>query len=232
MTRTLARIRSLGHEAVGFPLSERVLASDDDTVSFPEPVCGFIATSANAFSGSETMVPAGYKRLPTYVVGRATADAATDAGFVDIRKGDGDGATLAARIIADRQAGLLPDGTLVYLAGMPRTPALEAALEVANIPVFLSLRYKMIEISYSTDFLNETIFASPLDVVLLYSTAAARRFSTLISGAAAEKVLESARFLCLSPAIGDGLPGMWRDRVMAASEPNEDKLLELAGLMR
>lgn len=197
----------------------------------PEDASGTIATSANAFADFNADILAGLADRPLYAVGEKTAEAARTAGFRDVRAGDGDGRALAARIAGERGQMEPGPGPLVYLAGSPRTPHLEEALHASAVPVSVLLRYEMIDISYSTDFLFRQIFSEALDCVLLYSSHSARLFSRLCSGEKAEKALESTQFVCLSTAIAQMLPEGWQARTLAAGEADEEKLLELAGLL-
>jgi len=240
--RTAERLAGMGHDPVRMPLFETVVTATIDDLPPVEEIGGLIATSARAFA----MVPkdgvpgTGLGEVPVHAVGRATAQAARDAGFLHVDDAGGTAEALSEALIRPRQQDStgreatgpkVRRGVLVYLAGVPRTPVIEMALE-AHEPGFRVIDcYKMKEISYSTDILKTDFLSPPPDAVLLYSANAARRFSALVDAANLAGRLDSTRFLCLSPAIAGQLRKTWQDRSIVAARPEEDSLLaSLAGL--
>lgn len=240
--RTAERLAGLGHEPVRMPLFETIVTAKPGDLPPPEAISGLIATSARAFAmfgrgGVSGAVLAG---VPVHTVGPVTAQAARDAGFLHVEEAGGTAQALSEAVIHRRQqdstggeasgpAGRT--GALVYLAGVPRTPVIETALE-AHEPGFRVIDcYRMAEISYSTDILKTDFLSPPPDAVLLYSANAARRLSALVDAANLAGCLDSTRFLCLSPAIASQLRKTWQDRSVIAAHPDEDSLLaSLAGL--
>ena len=234
--RTAEKIALSGHDAVRMPLFEtRVTAAVDD---FPaaKQIGGLIATSGRAFAMFKCigLPAAGVLDVPVYVVGPATAAAAREAGFTDIREGGGTAQELAGVVAIHQSAacdaagaagteGTLP--VLVYLAGTPRTPTIEDSLLAARLPFMVLECYQMAEISYSTDIIASDILSPPPDLVLLYSANAARRFHSLVDTKSLGNALDLTRFVCLSPAIATELPEAWQTRVITADHPNEDSLL-------
>ena len=124
---------------------------------------------------------------------------------------------------AARQGGISQD--LVYLAGQPRTPTIEASLAASKLPLVVLDCYQMTEISYSTDIIFSDILSPPADLVLLYSANAARRFCSLVGSKEHGSALDSTRFGCLSAMIAAELPESWQPRIITANHPNEDSLL-------
>ncbi|KGF66869.1 hypothetical protein LL06_25655, partial [Hoeflea sp. BAL378] len=172
--------------------------------------------------------------VPVHAVGPATAQAAREAGFTDVREGGGAALDLARALTgaASQPAeGPAPGGAeargrgLVYLAGAPRTDVIEEELRQAELAFTVLECYRMVEISYSTDIVKSTVLSHPPDVVLLYSANAARRLAALVRAEGLGNALDSARFLCLSPAIAEALPEPWRARCVIAGHPDENSLL-------
>lgn len=230
--RTAERLARLGHDAVRMPLFETLVTATVDDLPPANEIGGLIATSARAFAlfGKEGVSETGFRNVPVHVVGPATAQAARDAGFVDIRESGGTAQALAERLTAiwmrDRNNDEpVRPGALVYLAGVPRTPVIETALDTGKSDFSVVECYKMTKISYSTDILKADFLSLPPDVVLLYSANAARQLSAVLDTSELGKMLDSTRFLCLSAGIGAELYRDWQERVVVAGRPDEDSLL-------
>jgi uroporphyrinogen-III synthase len=230
--RTAERLAALGHDPVLMPLFETLVTATVDDLPPAREVGGLIATSARAFVlfGKEGVSETGFRDVPVHAVGPATAQAARETGFLDVREGGGTAQALSEKLTAarmrDPQAGKpVRSGALVYLAGVPRTPVIETALDAGKLDFLVVECYRMTEISYSTDILKSDFLTLPPDVVLLYSANAARRLSVLSDAMELGKMLDSARFLCLSAGIGAELHRDWQQRVVVAGRPDEDSLL-------
>lgn len=95
---TVARARATGFEAIAAPLFTVVpLAWDAPDRRAHDAL---MLTSANAVRHAGPALDL-YRSLPAYAVGGATASAAREAGFQDIRTGAGDAAALAALMVQD-----------------------------------------------------------------------------------------------------------------------------------
>lgn len=239
--QTAVRLEQLGHQAVRMPLFETQITASPEDLPPAHTLGAIIATSARAFAmfGAGASRPRDLRRVPVHAVGPGTAAAAQRAGFTDVRRGAGTAADLAAMIAAERRAatgrqpgeGPVPEKILVYLAGVPRKPAIEDALAAAKRPFLIVESYQMYEISYSTDIAIADILSPMPDAVLLYSVNAARRFAALTRVGQLDQLFDSTRFICLSRTIAAELPETWRERAVAARHPDEDSLLaSLAGL--
>ena len=109
---TAARLRALGHDVVLAPL----MATEAVDWQPPEtPPAAIMLTSAFAarLAGPAAAV---YHGLPAFAVGAATARAAAEAGFTDVRDGGG---TAQALVDSVAGAGL---AAILHLAGEDRTP--------------------------------------------------------------------------------------------------------------
>jgi uroporphyrinogen-III synthase len=216
---TLRRLSRDGHEVLLLPLTEA------EHLPFHVPPVQpsmLVATSAEAFRALDAMpeVVEALCRIPIYCVGPATGEAAIDLGFHDVRIGPGDGAGLAARLVAD--VGGKP-GTVLYLAGMPRTPAFEAAVAAAGVTLKIGLVYAMSPVARSPGELAAAVEAFGPDAVLFYSREAVRAFFGEIAPA---MLPEGLRILCLSAAIAQAVPPGCAD-IEVASRPDEDALMAL-----
>tara|TARA_R110002012_G_scaffold27229_7_gene87587 strand:- start:6209 stop:6973 length:765 start_codon:yes stop_codon:yes gene_type:complete len=236
--RTAARLSQLGHEAVVMPLFEASVTASMDDLPTATEIGGLIATSARAFDmfGNQSVSESGYSGITVYAVGAATAQAARDAGFAHVHEGGGTAEALLQELVcdlatvssgADRTCS--PDSAtpLIYLAGVPRTPMIEAGLSAHQVSHRVVECYKMNKISYSTDIVKTDILSPAPDVVLIYSANAARAFCELASTGSFDEVIESAHFLCLSAPIAAELPLGWQPRVTVAKRPDKDSLLAL-----
>jgi uroporphyrinogen-III synthase len=114
---TAARLAALGHEALVAPLLTIMPTSGSPPAG---PCDALIVTSANA-------VPAlaGFEKArPVFAVGERTAAAVREAGFMNTRVAQGDGASLAT-VVANA---LAPGARLLHVAGRDRKPEPQASL--------------------------------------------------------------------------------------------------------
>ena len=201
-SRTAARLRALGHEAIVAPLLlvRAVAWGLPDTL--PTAVA-LTSASAAALAGAQL---ARLTHLPVFAVGEATADAARAAGFTDIRAARGDASAVFA--LAAR-AGFV---SMLHLAGADRSPAV--------VPLGLRVAVRTV---YVAD-LADSLPADCGDLALLYSTRTADAFAALFEGERAE--LDVA---ALSHGVALALGAGWRS-VAVAREPHEDALFAAAGL--
>lgn len=178
---------------------------------------------ALAFTSANGVALAGphlerYLHLPVLAVGAATAAAAHDRGFADVRSAEGDAAALFARAAQEGFAEVL------HLAGADRT-------DVA-LPHGLAVEVRTVYAARLAEALapaaQSALSAGAVDLVLLYSARTARGFARLADSAG----LDRARLAlaALSPAIADAAGPGWRTLAIA-SRPREDALFASAGLL-
>ncbi|TCM55115.1 uroporphyrinogen-III synthase [Rhizobium sp. PP-F2F-G48] len=217
--RTLRRLALAGHDTLLLPLSE---AEHLPIRAGPLSASAVVATSAEAFRAlrhSPEALPS-LVSLPVYCVGDATAEAALDLGFSQVRVGPGDAAGLAELILHDRGAAT---GILLYLAGTPRLPQLETRMTVAGVPLQVRLVYRMRPVVRPPGAFSAQVRAFSPDAVLFYSREAARQFFFEVAPA---MLADAVRILCLGPRIADAVPPGCR-HVEIAPRPDEDALLTL-----
>ena len=202
---TAARARALGLDPVVAPLfTVRPLlwAAPD-----PSEFDAVMLTSANAARhGGEAL--AALLGLPCYAVGEASAAAAREAGFADVRVGPEDGVALLMAMEADGIASAL------HLCGADHLSFEPAEIRIRRIPVYKAEA-------------NETLPPAAREalagdaVALLHSPRAARLFASLVGDRA--RVWIAAISARTARAAGEGWKG-----VAIAPRPRDEALLELA----
>ena len=197
---TAARARALGLEVVVAPLfAVRPLAWTP-----PDPA-GFDAvmlTSASAArQASDGLTP--FKALPCYAVGEATAAAAQEAGFADIRIGPDDGAALLLMMAEDGIA------SAFHACGEDHLALGHPAIVITRAPV------------YAAEEADRLPVAAGDALALLHSPRAAALFARLAGERS--RILVAAISARTARAAGEG----WR-HVAVAARPRDEALLELA----
>lgn len=200
-----ARIRALGGEAIIAPLLTIIPMAYDTNVEDAQALIFTSIAGVRAFPDARRMHA---KRVLT--VGDASAHAAREAGFTDVRSADGDAAALAAMIIAtiDPAAGLL-----IHIRGTHVAGDVAGQLEAAGFKVDRRIAYTAAQAPVLPEALK-----APLDVVLFYSARAAETFHRL-GGQSAGRAAA-----CLSPGVAEAAGPGWA-QVIVAPRPREDALL-------
>lgn len=219
---TARALEALGHKAVVAPLRERIALDNP----LPEgPFDAIIATSRHAFFGSEFSGfswPAALTALPCFCVGLKTAQAARDAGFVHAQALGGDGAALALALLSR----IKPGQRLLYLAGKPRHPALEQALEAGGLHPVVSERYAMQRVKTLPEIARAALTSASIGAVLHYSRESAGTYLELSASAGLGAAALAPLQLCLSDAVASvfeaKMPGV---TLRIASAPHEAALL-------
>ncbi|MBP1858484.1 uroporphyrinogen-III synthase [Rhizobium herbae] len=221
---TAARLEALGHEAIVLPMMEAVHQPQAAIEALASPHSDIAVTSAEAIRAlamiGDRLTP--HLQTRVFCVGRATADAARQVGFQSVITGPGTGSGLA-HLIAETSTGL--GQGLAYLAGLPRTPAFEAALRDAGIACRVADVYRMSPIAHAPEAIEDLFESRRPDTVLFYSHETARHFFDLV---APKKIAEfqNIRLLCLSDHVAAAVPyGI--GKVSVAAAPNEASLFAL-----
>jgi len=195
---TAERARSLGLEPIVCPLFGGV------AVPWNPPDGQFDAimvTSAAAIRLGGTRL-SGYRELPLYAVGSATAEAARAAGFREVRAGGGAVDTVIARIAADAR------NRVLYVAGRDRTAHGEPPFECVTVIV------------YAMDPLPPP--GLPADAVaLIHSKRAGERLAEIVEDRATIDIV------AISSKAASGAGTGWRS-VQWPDEPTDAAMLALA----
>lgn len=215
--RTAEALRQRGHAPICLPLT----VAEPLSPSLPEQQpAALLATSAEALIAlSGHAERATLSNLPIYCVGAATAAAARAAGLAPAQEGPGDAPGLVAEIIEAHRARPFA-GPILYLAGTPRMPAVEAGLSAAGIPLLVVELYRMVPVVHED--LAGTIAASGAQAVLFFSREAVRLFFEAL----VDPAQSPGNILCLSHQIAAAVPA-GAGAVHVAARPDEAALLTL-----
>ena len=205
--RTAERVRARGAEAIVAPLLTIVPCGYDTSTSGAQAIIFTSTNGVRAFPDAR-----GARERLVLAVGDATANAAREAGFVNVRSADGDANALVD--LAKRE--LDPaNGKLVHVSGDHVGGDASGKLRAAGFSVDWRLAYASIAAMVLPDAL-----LGPLDVVLFHSTRAAETFAAL--GAPNADKLTAG---CLSESVAQAAARTSWKRIITAPYPREDDLL-------
>jgi uroporphyrinogen-III synthase len=225
---TAIHLAERGHEALLLPLTHPVHDGNAARNALTQSKGAIAVTSAEAIYALSDLgqLAASDLSRPLFIVGKATAAEASEAGFRSIFCADGDGIRLAD-LISDHN-GLLQDMPLIYLAGSPRAESLEARLQELGIRFETVGCYRMDDIEPPPEAELRRLFVDgPATAVLFYSRHTTERFFNLPFLRKHPNVLESTRLVCLSKAIAGAVPDFLRSNVEVSAAPDEESLLTL-----
>ena len=213
--RTAARLQSLGREAIVSP----VLEIRRTNQALPEmDFDAVIATSAHAFQlpASDALA-----RLPVFVVGNRTAEAAHGAGFRSPAFVASDAPDLA-QYLASR---LRPGTRLLYLAGRDRKPALERVLAAGN-ELCVVETYAADAASALREEARAALRAHDVGAALHYSRRSAAVFCDIVAQEKLGAAAAAVRHIAISadaaaPLLSAGC------RVEIAGAPDEDSMFRI-----
>lgn len=215
---TARRLAEMGHTPVLAPL----LVVEPTGATLPAgPFAAVTATSANAFLAfTGSGAPGDLAGLPLHAVGARTAEAAHAAGFRHVVAGGGDAAALARDLARHVTAG----SRLLYLAGVPRKPDLEASLRAAALDVAVAEVYVTRTASPAALAAVVTAGMEPT-AVLHYSRRSAEAFVAAARAGGHEAAMVGLPHLALSDDVAAPLRAAGATRVLVADRPDEPSLL-------
>jgi uroporphyrinogen-III synthase len=226
--KTAAKLEALGHEPVLLPLFHPVHHGERAISALSEPLSAIAVTSAEALRAlrdfRHRLAP--HLSKPLFAVGEATAEAAREIGFQNILTGSGDAVALAGLVSENRP---LTESTdpLLYLAGTPRGAVFEDGIAAAGISFRTLDCYEMQPSDLSDDMLETALVKTAADVVLLYSSEAARAFFRHASSEKYVAALTTTQFVCISRNVLSLVPEIFRANAAAAEGANEAAMFEL-----
>jgi uroporphyrinogen-III synthase len=219
--KTAARLRGLGHEPVLAPLLDIVAAAPP--ADPPEPAA-LLLTSRNAVRAvARWPEAAGWRERPVFVTGRGTGDAATQAGFKDIRSADGDADDLVALVISEIGPEVRP---ILYPAARDRSEAFLESLRAKGYDILVIEAYRAELTATLEPAVCEALRSSRIDAVLLYSRRTAEGFRQAVERAGLAGALGGLRLCALSARVAEPLGGLGAE-IVVARRPDEDSLLAL-----
>jgi uroporphyrinogen-III synthase len=203
-SETVERAKSQRLDAVSIPLFSI------EPVEWKAPAAGcfdaLLLTSANGVRiGGEQLKD--LRGLPVHAVGRATADAARDAGFDIASSGEAGVERLLGSLEADLR--------LLHLCGEDRTSVHKTRQKISSVPVYKS---RAIEPAPEIGDIDGS-------VVLVHSPRAGKR----LAGLADDQNLDRSKvsLVAISAAAADAAGPGWKI-VEVADHPDDDALLALA----
>ncbi len=217
-----AALRRCGYEAVLEPLMSITDVDVPDQV--PDGAQALLITSAN---GIRAFARWNSRRdIAVFAVGDASARAARDLGFAEVRSAAGDVDALAALVRDELDPGR---GALVHIAGSHVAGDLSGLLEAAGFDAQRRVLYQATAVEKLSPVTVDELKAGTLDGVLLFSPRTARLFVKLAAAAGLEEACRPLVAYCLSQAVADNAKALpWRDVVVAA-EPTQRSLLDALG---
>lgn len=225
---TAAKLAELGHEVVSFPLFAAVNDLDALRAALGKPHSAIALTSAEAVRGLvELGEPLGnHLGTTVFAVGKATARAARNAGFVDVIVSSGGGPELA-RVVIDHHAGTASALPILYLAGEKRMGRFEKLLAEDGFECVVAETYRMEPIAYSIEEQQALLVERKADAVMFYSRETANAFFDLEIFAQSREAIARTLFLCLSRNIAEAVPEELRTSAVVSGNPDEDELIDL-----
>lgn len=220
-SRTARRLREAGFQPVLLPLTETA-ALPADAGQVPADALAVAVTSANAVRHASEEIIAALAALPCHAVGKRTAEAARNAGFLSVREGAGD-----AEALAENMGATFSGKTIVYLCGRVRFPVFEQRLEAAGVRVHAVETYDTSAVRYSDKAVLALISGQPVDAVLLYSAKAAAAMQDLAARPALKGLFEKTRVFALSQRIAAAFGDRAGKAIEIAVTPDEEALLAL-----
>ncbi len=186
----------------------------------PGPFDALAATSAKAVALLAPAARAALVGLPLYVVGEQTAQAAAEAGIPVVDEAAPDVAALLARLLRR----LAPRSRVLYLAGRERKSALEAALSEAG-HLTTPVEIYVAEARAAWDE-GEARAVATCCAALHYSRRSAALAVELAERAGLADPFRAILHVCMSPDAGAPLHAWGASRVVCASRPREDRLID------
>jgi uroporphyrinogen-III synthase len=222
--RTAAILRARGHDTMVAALVRVDVLPDADLGM--GPWSGILLTSANAARAlAQNARRPELLRLPAFVVGEHTAQAARAAGFGEVVSADGNAVDLALLIAANAREGSQPP--LLYLAGEDRAADIAAALAAQGVRIQTVVVYRAIAATHFPPLAWAAISLGRLDGVLHYSRRSAQIYVNCARGA---RMLDKTKALfhyCLSAQVAGPLVEQGVTNIRVAPRPNEEALLDL-----
>ena len=222
VTATAEALRARGHDVVLEPM---LRIEPLETAIPPGRYQAVVSTSANGIrvlAGRPEL--AGLLNLPFLAVGVATATAARDAGFANVRVAEGDAAALGRLAAACLDPG---NGPILYAAARDRAGRLDAALRDAGFAVVTVVLYRAEAVAGLSPAAAAALEEGRLDGVLVYSQRTAETFAACVRRAGLTGSLRGVAAFAISPAAAAPLRDLGFGRIEVADRPDGDGVLAL-----
>ena len=216
--RTATALRARGHEVLVAPL----MRVETIAANLAGAWGAVIVTSANAPSAL-AYDPArdALIKLPLFAVGQRSAEAARQAGFINVTSAGGDVRDLVSTLMGQHANIKAP---LLYLAGEDRATDLVGELSTHGIAAEMRIVYRAVAAPFPSALI-EALKAGQVDVVMHFSRRSAENYLAGAKKAGIGGPALAVRHLCLSPKVAKPLAGA--ARIAIAARPDEAALVEL-----
>lgn len=221
---TAARLRELGHEVILAPLLWLEFTAPPAIDFVP---AALVVTSRNAVRAlAHWRAVTRWRDIVLFAVGDATAVAAVEAGFGNVRSASGAGRDLARLVAAEMQ---LWAGPLLYPTAPERKPELERALAASGFDLRPVLAYRMVPADRLPEAFQAALSAGTIDGILFYSERTATVFQAMARKMSPGATFGKTIFYALSPAVADALRPLQPAHIAVADAPDERRMMALIG---
>lgn len=219
--KTANRLRALGHDPVIAPLLSVVF--EDPPADLPDPAALMLTSRNAAWAVSRWPQAAGWHDRPVFVTGRGTAEAATKAGFVDVRSADGDARDLAELLMREIEPTMRP---ILRPAARNRSETFLQELRCKDYDIRTVEAYRA-EMAPAFDReIRSGLHSGRIDAVLIYSRRTAEAFRLVVEEGGLLGELKGLRLYVLSKRVAEPIIGL-DVNIVVANKPDEDTLLSL-----
>ncbi|MDK2768339.1 MAG: uroporphyrinogen-III synthase [Sphingomonas sp.] len=209
---TATRLKALGHDVVSVPVLGVRPFSTEQPELLPDAI---VFTSMNGVRHHP--IRAEYKTLPVFAVGNATAGAARDAGYSDVRSASGDVRDLQRLILND----LAPPARIVHFGARETAGDLKGFLRRFGYLVERRIVYTAQAVAIRWLLQVRTELPS-IDGILVHSPRAAERVARVLAGTSWR-----GNVWCLSEACALRLTDVPGIQLHFTSRPDEAALIEM-----
>jgi uroporphyrinogen-III synthase len=218
--RTAATLRGRGYDVLVVPLMQVKPIAADLSGNWS----AVIISSANAVRALDAQQIASLAKLPLFAVGQRSADAARDAGFMDVRSANGNAEDLI-RLVAG--SNLDQAATYLYLAGEDRAADVEGELAKRGIEARTVIVYKSVTLDYPPELAN-ALRNREIAVALHFSRRSAENYVNGAKAAGLEQMASAPQHFCLSAQVTEPLRAAGVvGQISVAPDPNEAALLAI-----
>lgn len=219
---TAGRLRTLNYRTLASPLLTVEALSLPD-IDFG-PIGALVLTSSHALPALVrwAITAPQLRTLPVLTTGKATAQAALEAGFAHVVPVQGSALDVVAQARTHLPKTFDPARQVIlYPCAQETAHDLTALFAAQDLRCLSAPVYAMVASPIMPTDVTEVWQDGEVSGVLLYSPRTAQTFAHVASGAMQTK----PALFCLSQAIADALPSQWRERAHWCERPDEALLL-------
>lgn len=221
---TAAQLEALGHAVILEPVSRIAVLPPPDIAFRPAAIAFTSRNGVRAASGWPQV--AAWREVPVFAVGEATARAAGEAGFTDVRAGAGDVAGLVTLIASSHDSW---SGKMLHIAGRDRAGDLEGDLAAKGFAVVTIEAYAAVALADLGPPTRNALETRTLDGALLFSRRAATIFGEQVTQAGLGETLDCVTFYAISDAAAAPMRAFATAGLRIAPHPDAKSLIALIG---